>query len=103
MPVHATPPAPPALTKKLVFAHGLPVAWLVTHHQHGKTWTVRVRITAAQATDSGGFAGTGVAPVRTHPIAHPRVDARITIPRDIVVAPAGRQTISATDSGGFAG
>jgi hypothetical protein len=56
--IHATPQAPPARSKKLVYAHGLPVAWLVTHHRNGKTWTVRVRITTVASSDHGGFAST---------------------------------------------
>jgi hypothetical protein len=84
--IHAAPPAPPAISKKLVYAHGLPVAWLVTHHKGGKTWTVRVRITTTASSDNGGFASPS---------------------KGMVVLPAFTTAVSKTvgkrDNGGFAG
>jgi hypothetical protein len=61
--IHATPPAPPAITKTLVYARGLPVAWRVTHHRNGRTWTVRVKITTVASSDTGGFASAGNATI----------------------------------------
>jgi hypothetical protein len=40
----------PALSRTAVALDGKVVAWDVTHHEDGKTWTVRVRVTPLDGT-----------------------------------------------------